>query len=326
MLKVAELIKHLSIGIQENNPLVVAFSNFLNNFAEPTEIFNETHLDAFFSMSLDYAHWQQHRDEFAQALIPLLHDSVDMNTIKWPDTLQTFEVEQVSDLTEIIENYLNRIFHNGEKFRLIVEQDKKIVAVVLTVDQKIQLRMFDRKVVIKRGLVEPLKKNLVLFYNQKLELEEGVQQCYEMAPFVTAQFRLFQGILEGAVHRGYMMQKIQDLTGLELSHFPKLFYSIKRLEQYFIQRQSDPFYIQAIDRLEKAIESAKIKGNYNSPEYIDLLAQSNNILEYVFTGDKLLTLLIRDLQHTLNQRDRSVVRTPQKEDDLWNFPQIQVDL
>lgn len=325
MLKVTELIKHLSIGIQENNPLILAFANFLNNFTDPQELFTETHLESFFSLCMDYAHWQQHRDEFAQTLIPLLHDIVDMESVRWPDTLQAFEVQQISDLTEIIENYLNRILQNGEKFRIILEQDKKIYAIILTSEQKIQIRLFDRKVVIRKGQLEPLKKFQVLSYTQKLELEEGQLQCFELAPYVTAQFRLHNGVLEGAIHRGYLLQKIHDLTGMELRHFPKLFYSIKRIEQYFIQRQSDPFYIQTTDRLEKAIEAAKVRGNFNSQDYVDLLAQSYNILEYVFTGDKLLTLLIRDLQHTLNQRDRSVARTPQKEDDLWTLQEIQFD-
>ncbi len=277
-------------------------------------------------MTLDYTHWHQHRDEFAQTLIPALEEMTDLKSIRWPDTLQSFEVEQMSDLLEIVDSYLTRILQAGEKFRLIIDQDKRVLAVILSPDQKIKVRLFDKKVVIRKGLIEPLKKFQVLHYNQNLELEGKTLHCFELAPFVTVQFRIYQSVLDGAIHRGYLLQKIHDLTGQELTYTPKLFYSIKRIEQYFIQRNSDPFYIQATETLEKAIETAKIRGNFDSPEYMDLLGQSNSLLEHVFTGDKLLTLLIRDLQHTLQQRDRSVVTTPQKEEILWKIPPINLEL
>lgn len=319
MLKVEELIKHLSISPQESDPLILSFFNYLNNFCRNGESFSTNHLKDYFRICLDFAHWQQNKHLFQTTLAPLLNEIMDLEDIRWPHQLQTIEVESIRDLMEVAEKYLNRHLAKETQYRLINDQDKRILAIILHPNQNIQVRIFDRKMVLAHGEIEPLKLSHHLLYHSNLDILEGTSQRFEIGPFIYAHFQLKNQIMEGSVSRGYLLQKIHDLNGMQMSHFPKLFFSIKKIEQFFVQRQSDPFYIEVTDRLEQAIESARITQYFHAQDYLDILAYSSNLLEYVFTGDKLLSLLIRDLQHTISLRDRSVEKTPQKEEDLWNL-------
>ena len=318
MLKVEALIKYLS----ENNPqetvVRFAFFNYLNNLTTPETLVTAELVESFFSICLDYAHWQQNREQLGNEIMELLGDHLDPSEVKWPQQVQVIELENLTDATDALQGYLNSIYKKGEKYRLILEGEKKILAIVLNADQSISVRSFDRKMVIRHGQLEPLKKDLILHYTSNLELDPDQVQRLEIGPFVIAQFTANESGVIGGLVRGYQHQKFFDLNGADLGTYPKLFYSIKRIEQYFLQRQSDPFYQENVSALEKTIEKMRLYELDDVQEAMDVMARAQNVLEYVFTGDKLLTLLIRDLQHTLAQRNSRVVRTPQKVEEPWN--------
>jgi hypothetical protein len=318
MLKVEALIKYLSENNPQSTPVRLAFFNYLSNLAEPQALVTPELLESFFTLSLDYAHWQQNREQLGSEIQELLNDHVDFTVVKMPKQSQVIELENLNDATDALQCYLNTVYKKGEKYRLILEGDKKILAIILLPDQTICVQTFDRKMVIRHGQLEPLKKDLVLYYNSNLELDPNHIQRLEVGPFVTAQFQLAAGGVQGCLVRGYQHQKFFDLQGDSLAAYPKLFYSIKRIEQYFLQRQSDPFYQETVAALEKTIDRMRLNDMDSFQESVDVMARAQNILEYVFTGDKLLNLLIRDLQHTLSQKNSRVVRTPQKVEESWN--------
>ncbi len=318
MLKVQALIKYLSENNPQSTPVRLALFNYLTNMASTQELVTPELLESFFALCLDYTHWQQNRDQLGSEIQEMLGEHVDVSALKLPQQTQVVELESLTDVTDALQCYLNAIYKKGEKYRLILEGDKKILAIVLMPDQSIQIRTFDRKMVIRHGQLEPLKKDLILYYNSNLEIVPDQVQRMEIGPFVTAQFILSDTGVEGSLIRGYQHQKFFDLKGENLATYPKLFYSIKRIEQYFLQRQSDPFYQETVSGLERIIEKMRLHEMDSFQEAVDIMARAQNVLEYVFTGDKLLTLLIRDLQHTLSQRNSRVARTPQKVEESWN--------
>lgn len=331
MLKVGTLIKYLS----ENNtdqsfqeaPARLAFFNYLSNLcALETEVTVEL-LENFFATFLDYAHWQQNRASLGQEVRDLLGGNLDLSNIRWPEETQLVELEQQSDLTDALQFYLNSLYKKGEKYRLILEPDKKVIAIVLMPDHSVCVRSFDRKMIVRHGQLEPLKKDFALFYTPDLELDPTQMQKIEIAPFVTAQFQLASAGLQGCLVKGYLGQKFFDLKGPGVSAYPKLFYAVKRLEQHFLNRQTDPFYQETISALERSIDHVRLGDPEAIQNCTDVMARAQNAYEYVFAGDKLMSLLIRDLQHTLDMRNTAsrsdlsaVVRTPQKVEKSWKQP------
>lgn len=319
MLKVGEFLKFLSEINPQLTPVRLSFYNYLSHFHDQNATLTSEDLENFFFHSLEYAHWQQNKNQMSQEIQTLIqsfcanhHIDAKFNDIKWPSETQIIEIDSMNDFIDAIQCYLTFSLKDGEKFRLTVDQNKKIIAIVLNRDQSITVRHFDRKFTVRHGQLEPLRKNLTLHYTADLELDAEKMQRIEVAPFVIAQFKLSAEGLDGSLVRGYICQKFFDLKGKNLTVYPKLFYSIKRIEQYFVDRQSDPFYQETVSALERSVGLVKIGDPEAIQTSMDIMARAQNALEYVFTGDKLLTLLIRDLQHTLTTRKSStaVVAAP----------------
>lgn len=330
MLKVAPLIKYLSENNPQLTPARLTFYNYLSHLVEPDGSITDELIENFFSTSLDYAHWQQNKPQLGREVHQILelyskntNSFIDLSGIRWPHETQIVEIESLQDLTDAAQCYLNSIYKKGEKYRLLLDQDKKLLAVVLSPDQSVCVRYFDKKMIIRHGQLEPLRKDLCLYYSANLELDPEKVQKLEIAPFVTAQFQVTAQGLRGALVRGYVCQKFFDLRGENLAAHPKLFYAVKRMEQHFVNRETDPFYQENVSALEKAIELVKQEDPEALESGMDMLAKAQNALENVFMGDKLLGLLLRDLQHTLanykqRAQTRTVVTIDRKADEIWN--------
>ncbi len=337
MQNVALIIKYLSQNSQTSSQLSQAqqtLLHYLAYFAEPEQDFDEALLEDFFSHCLDYAHWQQNKTQLSQEIEEFLETvgtqhilGLSLTDIKWPHETQIIEIENQRDMSDVLQCYLNTVCKQ-KKYRLINDIGKRMLAIILHPDHSLSIQMFDRKMMIRHGQVEPLKKSLQLHYTANLELKTLTAQRLELAPFVTAQFRINErdenfalteqnnsmsndSLVSGNLVRGYLAQKIYTLNSQPLNAFPKLFFAIKRLEQHFIHRQSDPFYQNVISSLERSIDLIKRQDPEAIKGSMDVLAQAQNAYEYVFHSDKLLSLLIKELQYTLSTR-RTVVRTGQE--------------
>ncbi len=332
MLKVSSLIKYLN----ENNgspqsltPIELTFLNFLTYGIEPHSLVTSETIEQFFRQCLEYPHWQQNRALLGQEIRELFQGQNqegalidDLAQVKWPEQTQVIEIQNPTDLTDVLQGYLNSQYKKGEKYRLVVEKDK-VFAVILRPDFGVTVQYFDKKMVINNGHLEPLRKDLCLHYTPDLELDSEKLQKIEIAPYSVAQFYLRDGKLTGSLVRGYTLQKSFDLLGAPLESFPKLFYALKRVEQHFLSRDSDPFYQQTLNSLENAIGNLQKGLPESVQQATDTMAKTQNILEYVFTGDRVLALLLRDLQHTLALRhQRTVVTTGRKaeaaKESPWN--------
>lgn len=332
MLKVSTLIKYLN----ENNqsltalkPIEQTFLNYLTYHLEPFSIVTSDTLDNFFRLCLEYPHWQQNRALLGQEIREFFQGQnseqallEDLDQVKWPENTQVIEIENKADLTDAIQGYLNSIYKKGEKYRLVVDQDK-IFALILKPDFSVSVQFFDRKMVIHHGHLEPLRKDLCLHYTKDLELDSEKLQKIEVAPYAVAQFRAENGLLSGCLIRGYTLQKTFEFKDSPMESFPKLFYSLKRAEQHFLSRESDPFYQQLLQSLESAIQALNESQMDSIQLATDTMAKTQNALEFVFTGDRVLSLLLRDLQHTLALRHRTVATTDRKAETArtsqWNL-------
>ena len=249
MLKFAPLIKYLSENNPQLTPARLTFYNYLSHLADPNALVTDELVENFFASTLDYAHWQQNKPQLGREIHQVLEqyskisdDFIDLSGIHWPHETQIVELESLKDLTDAAQCYLNSLYKKGEKYRLLLDQDKKLLAVILNPDRSVCVRHFDKKMIIRHGQLEPLRKDLCLHYTSGLELDPDKVQKLEIAPFVTAQFMATPTGLKGSLVRGYICQKFFDLRGEGLSAHPKLFYAVKRMEQHFINRQTDPYY------------------------------------------------------------------------------------
>lgn len=312
MLKVSQLVKFISGLNPQNTPARLTFYNFIKHFLNPDDNLSSDQMNQFFAYCLEYPHWQQNKSQLGREVKFMLDNfngfyqqKFSLENIKFPQDMQVLEIENFSDFTDTVQTYLRNQYSQGEKFRLVSDQNKRIIAIILNPDNSLVVRCFDKKMTIRHGQLEPLRSDLSLYYTANLELATDKTQRIEIAPYITAQFELrADQKCHGALMRGYVFQKYHEFKGEILSEQPKLFFPVKRLEQFFLDRRTDPFYQDLTSNLERTIHLIQIGDNSVSEWQDIVLEKAQSALDNIFIGDKMLGLLIRDLRHTAEQKGK----------------------
>jgi hypothetical protein len=332
MLKVGQLLKFVSDLNPQNTPARLAFFNFLKGYALPDENLSKELIEQFFNYSLDYPHWAANKVQLGHEVHFLLDNfngfyqqKFDLTPIRFPQSMQLIEIENTPDLLDAVSCHLRTLCGEKDKFRLLNDQNKRIVVILLREDKSIEIRTYDKKFTIRDGILEPLRKDLALYYNSRLELSEEHLHKIEVAPYITAQFTVNGERVSGQLLRGYVYQKLLELKNEPLKEQPRLFFPIKRLEQFFVDRRTDPYYNDISNQLERTCALIQQGDNEALKWSSMILGKAETALDNIFIGDKLLTLLVRDLRHAMSAskylpeaNEECLKITPIKESDLTN--------
>jgi len=305
MLKVGQLIRFVAGLNPQNTPAKLSFYNFLRGFPNPEEALTPDLIELFFIYCMDYPHWAANKNQLGNEVQYLLENfnsfyqqNFDLSQIRFPQTMQLLEIERITDLEDVLLNYLKLQYSESDKIRIVNDQNKRLIAIVLHEDKSLSVRMYDKKFTIRDGHLEPLRKDLALYYTPELELSSEHKHKIEVAPYIISEFRVKNDKVYGALLRGYVYQKLLEFKGESLKEQTRLLYPIKRVEQFFLDRRTDPYYQDMISQLERTLALIQ-QGDREALNWSAMiLTQAETALENVFTGDKLLTLLVRDLRHT----------------------------
>ncbi len=310
MIKIHDIIQFLSTQSYQMSPVRLTFFNYLQNSHDLEEVFDSETIQNFIYDCLDYPHWYQQKSQLTHDLKETLENflavqnqdstpELDLNQIQWPKDIQLFELENLNDLADSVNSYLTFNRAPTEKFRIIFDPlPKRMLAISLDDNRGLKLQVFDRKFIIRQGHLEPLRRDLCVHYNPDFDLQEDQTQKVEVAPYVTARFKMHAGLISGGIVRGYIFQKLYEMKQDQLFSFQKLFYTLKRCEHFFIKKDTNPFYHELTHMVEKCIQMIKVGDTQALQNSSDVIAKVQSALEYVFVGDKLLTLLLKDLQNT----------------------------
>jgi len=323
MLKVGQLLKFVSDLNPQNTPTRLSFFNFLKGFPDPNDSLTPELIEMFFHYCMDYPHWASNKSQLGHEVQFLLDNfnslyqqKFDLTPIRFPQNVQMIEIDLVPDLIDAVSLYVKSLCEEGDKFRVLPDQNKRVVAIILRADKTLEVRTFDRKFTIRKGALEPLRKDLALYYTAELDLSPLHMQKIEVAPYITAQFRVTGDKVTGVLLRGYVYQKLLELKNAPMHEQQRLLFPIKRLEQFFIDRRTDPYYQELVSELER-INALVQQGDPAATQWAKMaLDKADTALENIFLGDKLLTLLCRDLRHALNEPTRKIHSSTSLSDDI----------
>lgn len=328
MFKVSTFLRFLSDLNPQKSPARLALYNFLKGFSEPDDTLDGRTFELFFQHCMDFPHWADNKVQLSNEIRSVLEhfngffqQKLDLSGVRFPEQIQIIELESVLDQREALSCHLNSTIQADDKFQLIPDQGKKMIAVVLRKDRSLEVRTFERKFTVRGGLLEPLRKDLVVFYTPSLELSADHLHRLEVAPYITAQFSVEAGKVSGAFLRGFVFQKMAEMKGEALSEQTRLLWPLKRLEQFFVDRRSDREYQELVQKLERTralVQQGDPEARKWSPI---LLGKAETLLEQVYVDDKILALLARDLRQTLQLQqgsDACPTLTPIAPSDLTN--------
>lgn len=305
-MKISQLLKYIADLNPQNTPVRLALYNFLRHFLFATDELNAQVLNSFFSHALEYPHWESNKSSFGKEVQALLEGfarfhkvDFDLSGIHFPQNIQLIEIQSFKDLIDVTARYAHSMAMPDDKFRLIPDQGRRVILILLRADKEIEVSVIDKKFVIRNGLLEPLRKDLKVTYDARLELKTNAVHTLEISPYLLAQFQMKEGKPQGSLLRGYVFQKYMEVQNLPLEEQTKIFYPLKRLEQTFIDRQSDPYYLELIGQLSEATVRWR-EGDLAAEKLLrSVLDRGDMALREIFIGDKTLAGLLSEGRQSL---------------------------
>jgi hypothetical protein len=306
MAHVTALAQHILTLDPDKDAARLCFYNYLKNLCEPAQSVNSELVNRFFCRALVFEHWQKNKGALFAEVFALLHhfseatrQPFEFDGLMTAERVQVTPAENILVLEEVVSRYLERIKTPTDRFRVFQDSNERAIAVMLSGDQSLTITAFPKYVVINGGVLSPLCADFSLTYTPDLQISPKSVQQLDLGPHAAARFQMAADGIHGSIVRGYTFQKMSAIEGGGLHRYPVLFYPLKRLEQFFINRKTDSMYIELTSLLEKAIDMVSGQQPESQKFATTALERGRLALEHIYPDDKVVTLLIKNLEKTL---------------------------
>lgn len=282
---------------------ILCFQNFLHQECVKDQDFNKAIIDRFFLNVLNDFFWQENKDLLInelQNLLEQIHPEINLSdevlNLKKSFDFQIVSIEKPDDFYECLNQYLLQF--TDQKIK-IIEFNNNLLVLRMNLADELRVQEYSQHFVIKNGVLTPLLPITDLQYTSEFELSEQHMHRLSLSEHVRAYFLYQKTQWSGIFTRGYTRQKYHEFQSPKLDQIPDLCSALKKREYHYINMSSDPMYKETVSRLEKTIEFVS-SGQPGSLSYgKNTLESAKNIRDQVFEGDKLLSLLITNLEYAI---------------------------
>ncbi len=311
MISVTHLAQHLLQLDPQKNVARLALYHYLKNCCDINGDLSASLIDQFYRKALVFQYWQTHQKTLGETLrndlSSFLRDTqapLDLERIRHADELQVVQLEQARDVQGLIEAELQNEIRPGDRLKLVRLSTQQTMSLKLNPSGCLKVRVHPHFALISNGRLELLPALSQLEYNSQMELLPQAKHWLDTSMLTTAQFYLREGGVEGLLIRGYTFQKFETLRQSSISQHPELFYSLKRLERHYINPKSDPFYQELVALLERAYQLVS-SGHPDGPNLAqEALRRGKLALKNIFPSDKLLLLLVTNIEYWMLTSDK----------------------
>ena len=300
----------------QKTPARLALFNYAKHVLEPTEPFTPETIEGFYGRVLNYEYWQTNsqslaqsvRDDLAAFFKQTKTDDTEWRHVRHADEIQVVPLTHFRDFEETITNVESIRQKSGEKLKMVKISEQEIASFMLSTVGTLEVRVFAPRAMVVGHQLRPLSPVTHLHYSTNLELMPHVRQIMQGSLATTISFYRDENGLNGMITRGHTMQKFETFMRLRGSENVDLFYGLKRLERNFINPQSDPYYqeiVQSMERAARALQSSN--GRDLSMQMAEKAVQKGSLaLKSAFPNDRLLQLLVTHLDHGIRQARSSL--------------------
>jgi hypothetical protein len=300
------LARHM-LSFQPNKDAArLCLYHFLIHHCDPETPLTPELFENFCRMALLHSHWQDNPDHLSQELQYILQHYNETYSLDWsmtdfvfPDHWQVVPIKNSIEGIYIYERWAeqnlpqdskSRVFYTRHRDYLILAQDK---------DNQVTVFQASPLMLILRGQLQPLTTAIRLHYNENLELKADRTQYLKVDQNTYCRFRIANKRVEGMVIRGYIFQNKSEPRG-RINEFPELYYPLKQVEQYYVDRKSDPDYQELVEVLEKSVELFRL----NHPEAKTFgeaaYDRGRAALQNIFVNDNVVQTLVDQLSSQIH--------------------------
>lgn len=283
-----------------------AFYNLLKLFYDPNAPVTVEMLEGALNYLLNYSFWQSQPKLLGEALDEDLKSWVSSRSLSFPlarvglpHRHQLIRLEQVHDLRALIEQAESESLEAREQLQIIPMSEQQMMCLRLTRSGGLRVRVYNSLAQIRDSKLRLLPPVVDLVYGSDMELFPLLPQLIEGPMLLSARFQMTDEGCHGVMTRGHLIQKYETFTHGRLHQHPELMYAVKRIEKFFIDPHSDPFYRDLVQNLEKTIHQAQS----GQPEALraarGVLQRGQSALKALYGSDKKLTILLTNLEYLL---------------------------
>jgi hypothetical protein len=103
-------------------------------------------------------------------------------------------------------------------------------------------------------------------------------------------------MIVGDYIRGYTFQSFQRIELHGFHQDSNILYALKKIERFFIDRSTEPLYVELVQLLEQTIDFLKKDLNGSLELGKKAYIRGQNALENIFVDDKMLEVLLNEIQ------------------------------
>lgn len=255
----------------------------------------------FCRFALTFEHWQTNSMTLSQELQYTLQHYNETFMLDWsltdfvfPDHWQVVSIKNSIEGIYIFEKWAEKNMEAGSKTRVFYTKDNNYIVLSQNPQNEVTVTQASSLMLIRKGELEPLSMGTQLHYGQNLELRADKTQYLKVDTNTYARFRSHKKNIKGMIIRGYIFQNQKEMSG-KINEFPNIYYPLKKVEQYYVDRKSDPDYIELVTVLEKATELFQL----NHPEAQSFgqaaFERGQSALENIFINDNVIQALVDKL-------------------------------
>jgi hypothetical protein len=257
-------------------------------------------------MALVHPHWQEHAVVLSQELQYILQHYNETYELDWsmtdfvfPDHWQVVAIKNSIEGIQIFEKWASQNTEDGSKNRVFYTKDKNYIVLTQKTSGEVVVTHSGPQMLIQKGELQPLSTAIQIQYDENLEMKQNVPQYLKVDAHTYARFQIQNKVVNGMIIRGYIFQNKSEPKG-RINQFPELYYPLKKLERYYIDKKSDPDYQELVQVLEKSVELFHL----NHPEADSFgeaaLERGRSALENIFINDNVIQALVDQLVQEIN--------------------------
>ncbi len=302
MSSISNLIQYIEQRNHESNMAYLSLYNYLKNLCLSNGPISPELISDYLILCKKFEYWRENQTELEFETKDILKSycahystSIDFKEIFWPSTYQEIYIEKVEDHSPIIKSDLESNLTIKE-FNLTKHDYGQILGILLKDNDELEVNSFFPICFLKEGKIYSYNLGSRLSYDSSLNLFLNSIHEIWISDHSFARFQLSTNGVFGNITRGYTFNKVKELKGGELNQHPSLFYALKKIERNFIEKNSDSFYIELIQILEKAVDLVKHKHTDSKIFAQRAYERGKLALEQIYPEDKLIRLLVNSLE------------------------------
>ncbi len=295
------LARHM-LSFQPNKDAArLCLYHFLIHHCEKETPLTPSLFENFCRLALMHEHWQEHATALSQELQFILQHYNETFMLDWnmkdfvfPDHWQVVSIKNSIEGIHIFEKWASQHTPEGSKSRVFYTKDKNYIVLIQNPEQEVTVMYSTPHMLIQKGELQPLCTSIQLQYDKNLELKPDATQYLRVDRATYARFKINQRVMNGMLIRGYIFQNKMEPKG-RINTFPEVYFPLKKLEQYYIDRKSDPDYQELVQVLEKAVELFRIRHPEAESFGEAALERGRGALENIFINDNVIQALVDQL-------------------------------